>query len=141
VVIVQLGGLPITTFAYSCIQSGVYHDSLEVGAAALPIAGTGILTAAAGCPDPMFANPGVIPTPIPMLGTIFDVGDFHLKSAAGRFDPVTMAFVATDTTTSPCIDKGDPAAPFLLEPAPNGGRLDLGAYGNSAQASKSPAAL
>jgi hypothetical protein len=44
----------------------------------------------------------------------------------------------TDATSSPCLDKGDPASPFDLEPAPNGGRVDLGAYGDSAQASKSP---
>ena len=126
-----------TTFSYSCIQSGTYADSLTAGAAGKPLVGDGILTAAAGCADPGFAAPGVIPTPVPMVGTTFTVGDFHLKSPAGRFDPTTMAYVTTDTTASPCIDKADPAAPFDLEPAPNGGRADLGTYGNSAQASKS----
>ncbi|NQT83386.1 right-handed parallel beta-helix repeat-containing protein [bacterium] len=35
---------------------------------------------------------------------------------------------------SPCIDAGDPASPFFLEPEPNGGRVNVGAYGNSAEA-------
>lgn len=43
-------------------------------------------------------------------------GDYHLKSY------------------SPCIDAGDPASPFSLEPQPNGGRIDMGAYGNTPEA-------
>lgn len=34
---------------------------------------------------------------------------------------------------SAAIDAGDPAAPFAAEPAPNGGRANLGYYGNTAQ--------
>ncbi|MCW5625103.1 MAG: tandem-95 repeat protein, partial [Burkholderiales bacterium] len=34
---------------------------------------------------------------------------------------------------SPGIDRGDPAALALTEPWPNGGRIDLGAYGNTVQ--------
>lgn len=39
--------------------------------------------------------------------------------------------------TSPCIDAGDPASDYSAEPAPNGGRVDMGAYGNTAQATQS----
>jgi hypothetical protein len=39
--------------------------------------------------------------------------------------------------TSPCIDAGDPASACGNEPIPNGGRINMGAYGNTAQASKS----
>jgi hypothetical protein len=40
---------------------------------------------------------------------------------------------------SPCIDAGDPSAPYSEEPDPNGGRIDMGAYGNTPEAtSKSP---
>ncbi|MCQ8183751.1 malectin domain-containing carbohydrate-binding protein, partial [Methylomonas sp. SURF-1] len=39
---------------------------------------------------------------------------------------------------SPAIDRGDPNSPNLSEPRPNGGRVDLGAYGNTAQANLSP---
>jgi parallel beta-helix repeat protein len=35
---------------------------------------------------------------------------------------------------SPCIDAGNPADDFSLEPVPNGGRIDMGAYGNTPDA-------
>ncbi len=38
-------------------------------------------------------------------------------------------------TNSPLIDAGDPASNFANEPAPNGGRINLGAWGNTPQAS------
>lgn len=36
---------------------------------------------------------------------------------------------------SPCIDAGDPASPFDNEPANNGGRADMGRFGNASDAS------
>ncbi len=42
----------------------------------------------------------------------------------------------TAISNSPVIDKGDPAADYSLEPTPNGGRINLGAYGNTPVASK-----
>jgi len=39
--------------------------------------------------------------------------------------------------TSPCIDAGDPMSPIDHEPFPNGGRINMGAYGGTAEASKS----
>jgi len=50
---------------------------------------------------------------------------------------VDGAFV-DDAETSPAIDAGDPAAPVDLEPAPNGGRLNLGAFAGTPEASRSP---
>jgi len=44
----------------------------------------------------------------------------------------------TDTETSPCIDTGDPASDYTLEPEPNGNRINMGTYGNTPRASKSP---
>ncbi|MHC4360988.1 MAG: right-handed parallel beta-helix repeat-containing protein, partial [Planctomycetota bacterium] len=44
----------------------------------------------------------------------------------------------TDDVTSPCIDAGDPATPLGDEPSPNGGIINMGAYGGTSQASKSP---
>jgi hypothetical protein len=35
---------------------------------------------------------------------------------------------------SPCIDTGDPASPYRTEPSPNGCRVNMGAYGNTAEA-------
>ncbi len=43
-------------------------------------------------------------------------GDYHLKSC------------------SPCIDAGDPSSAFDREPEPNGGRINMGAYGNTPEA-------
>jgi hypothetical protein len=63
-------------------------------------------------------------------------GDYHLKSQAGHWDSASENWVQ-DEATSPCIDAGDPNLPLGIEPFPNGGWLNLGAYGGSAQASKS----
>jgi parallel beta-helix repeat protein len=73
--------------------------------------------------DPLFVDP--------------NAGDFHLLSQTGRWDPVGAVWIE-DYATSPCIDAGDPASPVGHEPAPNGGRINLGAYGGTAEASKSP---
>jgi hypothetical protein len=76
--------------------------------------------------DPLFADP--------------DGDDYHLRATAGRWDPQANggagAFV-NDDLSSPCIDAGNPTDPFNAEPAPNGGRVNLGAYGNTTEASKS----
>src|SRR6185436_1839292 len=37
-------------------------------------------------------------------------------------------------STSTSVDAGNPASDYSLEPAPNGGRIDLGAYGNTTAA-------
>jgi hypothetical protein len=39
---------------------------------------------------------------------------------------------------SPCIDKGDPASAYADEPPNNGGRINLGADGNTREASRKP---
>jgi hypothetical protein len=62
--------------------------------------------------------------------------DYHLKSQAGRWDPAAKVWVQ-DAVTSPCIDAGDPATPIMYEPFPNGGVINMGAYGGTAEASKS----
>ncbi|MBN1975542.1 MAG: hypothetical protein JW787_18030 [Sedimentisphaerales bacterium] len=63
-------------------------------------------------------------------------GDYHLKSQAGRWDSNTQSWVI-DNNTSPCIDAGDPMSPIRLEPFPNGGYINMGAYGGTTEASKS----
>jgi hypothetical protein len=63
-------------------------------------------------------------------------GDYRLKSQAGRWDAVAKAWVQ-DGVTSPCIDAGNPAAASMFEPFPNGGVVNMGAYGGTAEASKS----
>ena len=63
----------------------------------------------------------------------------HLSSktgayAGGYFEGGTWQVSATH---SPLIDAGDPAAAWSLEPVPNSGRVNLGAYGNTPVASMS----
>ncbi len=76
-------------------------------------------------------------------------GDYHLKSQAGRWDPsgnskseirnskLREGAWVYDEVTSPCIDAGDPTSPIGLEPFPNGGVINMGAYGGTPEASKS----
>jgi hypothetical protein len=60
--------------------------------------------------------------------------DAHLLSPVGyrlndgATGPATISY-------SPAIDRGDPNADCSKEPSPNGDRLNLGAYGNTAEAS------
>lgn len=61
--------------------------------------------------------------------------DYHLQSASGRWNGSSWV---KDLVTSPCIDAGYAASPYSLEPSYNGGRIDIGRYGNTAEASLSP---
>ena len=64
-------------------------------------------------------------------------GDYHLQSSAGRWDANQNQWV-TDSNTSYCIDAGNPGCSLGSEPMPNGNRINMGAYGGTATASKSP---
>ncbi len=61
-------------------------------------------------------------------------GDYHIKSKAGRWDPNQQRWVK-DSLTGPCIDAGDPNSALTAELWPHGNRVNIGAYGNTAQAS------
>ena len=67
----------------------------------------------------------------------FAVGDYHLKSQAGRWNSISESWVI-DETSSLCIDAGDPNYPVGLERFPNGDRVNMGAYGGTPEASLSP---
>lgn len=73
-------------------------------------------------PDPLFADPYN--------------GDYHLKSERGRYRPSTDEWILDDVT-SPYIDAGDPSENPATERMPNGGRVNMGAYGRTAYASMS----
>ncbi len=81
--------------------------------------------------DPLFAKRGYWDDT-----GVWHEGDYHLRSKLGRWDLRTSTWV-TDPADSPCLDRGDPATAFLDEPYPNGGRINLGAYGGMVEASKS----
>ncbi|MEA3226966.1 MAG: hypothetical protein U9Q07_13530, partial [Planctomycetota bacterium] len=63
-------------------------------------------------------------------------GDYHLRSQAGRWDPSSQSWIQ-DVITSSCIDAGSPESDWTAESAPNGERINLGAFGGTPQASMS----
>ncbi len=67
---------------------------------------------------------------------VWVAGDYHLQSQAGHWDPETETWVL-DEMTSPCIDAGDPNGYLGDERFPNGGYVNLGAYGGTLEASRS----
>ncbi|UCC96851.1 MAG: MBL fold metallo-hydrolase [Phycisphaerales bacterium] len=101
--------------------------------------------------DPLFANPGywadvndpnIVIEPDDLEAVwkaVWVDGDYHLKSHGGRWDPASESWIVDDVT-SLCIDAGDPNISVGAEPEPNGGRINMGAYGGTKEASKSPVA-
>ena len=67
---------------------------------------------------------------------LFVIGDYHLRSVRGHWDAVTHGWVI-DEFHSACIDGGDPGRAVGCEAEPNGGRVNMGAYGGTSQASRS----
>ncbi len=102
-------------------QLTVSYSNLPGGQAAIYVESLATLSYADGNVDvdPLFAS----------------AFDFHLQSRAGRYDPSTGSFV-NDTLTSELIDAGDPALAFSNETQPNGDRRNMGAFGNTLQASR-----
>jgi parallel beta-helix repeat protein len=109
-----------STLTVSCcnIQGGQADAYVEEGCSLLWLTGNIVS-------DPCFSDPYS--------------DDYHLKSAAGRWDPNSQSWV-TDAVTSPCIDAGNPGCPLGDEPNDaNNVRINMGAYGGTAEASKTPA--
>jgi hypothetical protein len=100
------------TQEFSTITGGAYSISYSITEAS----GTGNLNA-----NPLFADPLAL--------------DYHERSTAGRYTP--GGFV-NDAGSSPALDAGDPASEYEQETEPNGGRINLGAFGNTPEASRSP---
>jgi hypothetical protein len=94
--------------------------------------------------DPLFAGAGYWANPNDPSAAvgpnsheaIWVWGDYHLRSRAGRWDPKAQNWVQ-DSATSPCIDAGDPGTPVGREAPPNGGIVNMGAYGGTTEASRS----
>jgi hypothetical protein len=95
--------------------------------------------------NPLFAGPGrwvdrnnpALPVPADDPRAVWSMGDYHVQSPAGRWEPATGTWVR-DLLTSPCVDGGDPAGAVGPEPLPNGGTINIGVYGGTREASKSP---
>ncbi len=64
-----------------------------------------------------------------------DTEAYYLSSPAGHF-PFTN--INPNDPKSPAIDAADPDDDFLQEPQPNGSHRNLGAWGNTQRASKTP---
>lgn len=106
----------------------VSHCNIEGGQGSISASANSTVTWGAGNidADPQFVDPAG--------------GDYHLKSQAGRWDPPTTNWVA-DAVTSPCVDAGDPNSDWMAELWPHGKRINMGAYGGTAQASMSLSGL
>ncbi|UCF15111.1 MAG: hypothetical protein JSW59_17015 [Phycisphaerales bacterium] len=94
--------------------------------------------------DPLFADPGYwanVNDPNMAVepndpNAIWIEGDYHLKSQTGRWDSISESWVKDDVN-SPFIDAGDPNSDWGQEVWPHGGRINMGAYGRTPQASLS----
>jgi len=100
--------------------------------------------------DPQFVSSGAWDdngTPGNYVDDTYLIGDYHLQSEAGRWDPNSESWVI-DSVTSPCIDAGNPGVPLGEEPltVPDdpenlwgmNKRINMGAYGGTAEASMGP---
>jgi hypothetical protein len=83
--------------------------------------------------EQLFPGPGNMSSP-PLFASAGI--DYHLQSIMGRFDPSHGEWVI-DSSHSPCIDAGDSQDSVGAEPYPNGGRINMGAFGGTRQASLS----
>jgi Dockerin type I domain/Protein of unknown function (DUF1565) len=102
---------------------GVYYSYCEGGQAAVHVdpAATFTWGTLAQSGDPLFAPA---------------VGDYHLQSFVGRYDPTADTWVM-DAVSSPGIDAGRVSLAADLEPVPSGNRVNAGGYGNTPEASRS----
>jgi len=132
---------PICSISHSNIQGG--QEAVCLGDGSILEWGSGNLDV-----DPCFVDSGhwemdanSPPSPRPLRNaggspSLRIHGDYHLMSQAGRWDPNSESWIQ-DEVTSPCIDAGDPNSPIGYEPFPNGGIINMGAYGGTPEASKS----
>lgn len=112
-----------TVFVTNSILWGDTPSEITVVAGSAAVAYSDIQGSYAGTgnsnTNPLFADPHT---------------DLHEQSKYGRY---TSTGWVNDAQSSPCIDAGDPTMDYSQEPVPNGRRINMGAYGNTAQASKS----
>ena len=102
----------------------VIHCDIEGGRGSASVSTNSTLAWGAGNidADPQFADAGS--------------GDFHLKSRVGRWHANSQSWVQDDVN-SPCIGTGDPNSDWTAELWPHGKRINIGAFGGTAEASMS----
>jgi hypothetical protein len=105
---------------YTAIEGGI--EGIWYNGTSIFTQGDGIMDA-----DPLFAEVDLQESAL--------LWDIHLQSTWGRWDNVSAQWIS-DTQTSPCIDAGSPDADYNGESWPNGRRANMGAFGNTAQASR-----
>jgi hypothetical protein len=92
--------------------------------------------------DPLFARAGYwddAGTPENTWDDFWVDGDYHLRSSAGRWDGLLGEWVFDDVT-SRCIDAGSPGFGLGDEfGEASNVRINMGAYGGTAEASRTPA--
>jgi hypothetical protein len=113
--VLAFSGAGAVLYTEGTVWLAVYHCDIygNVGGDTVPVTSQCISA------DPLFADP--------------EGNDYHLRSMGGRW---TGTGWVLDAVHSPCIDAGDPASDYSQEPADNGGRVNMGAFGNTAEASK-----
>ncbi|KPK45055.1 MAG: hypothetical protein AMJ65_01220, partial [Phycisphaerae bacterium SG8_4] len=144
------GAFGISSNAPTVVNTIVYHNGPDTGAPQID-SDSAIVSYSdvqGGWPgegnidaDPLFVWlghwSGAVGGPAGSSDGFWVSGDYHLRSQAGRWDQFFIQDWVQDWTTSPCVDAGDPDSDYSPEPAPNGGRTNMGAYGGTPQASKS----
>jgi hypothetical protein len=71
------------------------------------------------------------------VATYSCIGDLDLNPGNIHGDPMFIDAAHGDYhlwSTSPCVDMGDPSSSYANEPNGGGGRIDMGAYGNTSEA-------
>jgi hypothetical protein len=66
---------------------------------------------------------------------LIDINDLEIFCLRWLGEGDNTAGWVKDDVNSPCLDAGDPNWPYALEPNPNGARVNMGAYGNTNEAS------
>ena len=141
------GNATLTNCIHRAATAGLVYDLLISGPVTYSNIQGGWLGVGNIDVDPCFAKPGcwvdvndpnIIVEPNDPNALWLD-GDYHLQSAAGRWDPDANQW-AVDANTSLCIDAGNPGCDLGDEPNDaNNIRINMGAHGGTAEASKSPA--
>lgn len=127
-VLAKCQGTITNSILWDNLPSLISNNNVTYTCSEYPLNGLGNISA-----DPLFAN--------------VNTNDYHLRSAAWRWDPIAMDWV-WDDDTSLCIDAGSPGYALLNEPItipadPHNRigrniRINMGYYGGSFQASMAP---